>query len=117
MDSSFENSTRPCHVYARLFLKCAIVKPQIVVKGLNFDCLLKLMTTCCEHDIFNLVPRAKLLLKGHKLFCQGLTLLCFYVLERIFEKDFSSFIFTLANLKLSEMDEELFVKGTSAELS
>ena len=71
MDSSFKNSTRPCHVYARLFLKGTIVEPKIVVKWLNFDCLLKLMTTSCEHDIFNLVPRAKLLLESHKLFCQG----------------------------------------------
>ena len=71
MDSSFKNSTRPCHVYARLFLKCAIVEPKIVVKWLNFDCLFKLMTTCCKHNIFYFVPRAKLLLEGHKLFCQG----------------------------------------------
>ena len=75
------------------------------------------MAPCCQYDILDLVPCTKLLLEGHELLCQGQTLLFLYVLEGILEEDFSPVVLTLPNLKLSEMDEELFVKGTSAELS
>ena len=70
-----------------------------------------------KHNILDLVSRSELLLKCDELIGKCATVLFWNALEGVFKENLGAVILPLPNLKLSEVDEELFVKRALAQLS
>ena len=70
-----------------------------------------------QHNIFDFVPRSELLLKCDKLVCECATVLFRNAFKSILEQNLGTVVFSLPNLELCELYEELLVEGALTEFS
>ena len=75
------------------------------------------MPSCRQYNVFDFIPRPKLLLECYKLVCKCSAVLLRNILECILKEDLGTIIFPLSNLKLRELDEEFFIESSSTQFS